>query len=319
MKTICARMVGALSLATLISVTAIDSSAATFTGGAVEVASNVLHPTGNIYDQLLVNGVTVTAQADPGQVVRLSFIDLNDDIVQVEFTGSGALTLTLDAVSGPALAKRYNQPGVFYMKGHAVIEIEGSDASSRLAVFSVGTANAVNAALFRAGEMYDGIADLALVHIKPDATNPNGSIFGGLRLGNVHLWRSRDRTGIYAPNVHFQWEVRVHDVTAYDDATPVIWFGRNSQFGSVEILGGDLVQPNAQPIQSGSYAYSVNTLAGTTSHGVPLPRQSPRAQLIDEDGKVTTLRQDDGVWWDPDPVWPIAPLPVGSPPVVPSS
>jgi hypothetical protein len=318
MNTICARMIKALSLAALISVAVIDSSAATFTGGAVEVASNVVHPTGNIYDQLLVNGVTVTAEADPGQVLRLSFIDLNDDIVQVEFTGAGSLTLTLDAVSGPALAKRYNQPGVLYMKGHAVIEIEGSDASSQLAVFSVGTANAVNAALFRAGEMYDGIADLALVHIKPDPINPNGSAFGGLRLGNVHFWRARDRTGIYAPNVHVQGGVRVHNVTAYDDATPVIWFGRNSQFGSVEILGGDLVQPNAQPIGSGSYVYSVNAQAGATSHGVPLPRQSPRAQLIDETGKVTTLRQDDGGWWNPDPTIPISPLPVGLPPVVPS-
>jgi hypothetical protein len=69
-------------------------------GGGVEVAADLRHPNGNTYDQILLTGPAAVITADPGQVTRLSFIDLSDDIVQVEFAGAGSLAVILDAASG---------------------------------------------------------------------------------------------------------------------------------------------------------------------------------------------------------------------------
>ncbi|HRE80904.1 MAG TPA: hypothetical protein PLN52_07635, partial [Opitutaceae bacterium] len=81
---------------------------------------DITHPaTGNVYDQFLLTGASASITADPGQIARISYIDLNDDIVQVEFSGAGTLTITLTNPSGPAVAVNYNQPTVSYMKGHA--------------------------------------------------------------------------------------------------------------------------------------------------------------------------------------------------------
>ena len=142
--------------------------AATLSGEAIEVASDVVHPNGNVYDQVLMRGAFATVRADPGQVMRISFVGLTDDIVQVEFSGKGLLSIFLADASGPAPAVKYNQPGVDYMRGHASLRIDGPDATTNLSVFSVGRLTAVNQALFRSDVPYDGFADLAVVEIEPD-------------------------------------------------------------------------------------------------------------------------------------------------------
>jgi hypothetical protein len=118
-------------------------------GAAVEVGSDIRHANGNTYDQVLLTGANATVAANPGQVTRVSFVDLSNDIVQVEFSGAGALTVTLDNASGPAPAVNYNQPAVAYMKGHARIAIAGADETTNVSVFSVGRSNAANQGLFR--------------------------------------------------------------------------------------------------------------------------------------------------------------------------
>src|ERR1043165_7660334 len=125
MNPILARSSRLLALSGLVFFGAGAASAAVVTGNAAEVVSDVHHPNGNTYDQVLINGTTASVQADPGQVVRVSFIDLNDDIIQVEFSGRGTLSITLEAANGPAVPKKYAQ-SVLYMKGHALIEIQGS-------------------------------------------------------------------------------------------------------------------------------------------------------------------------------------------------
>ena len=46
---------------------------------------NIQHPNGNIFDQVLLTGESIQLQAKPGQITRVSFMDENEDIVQVEF------------------------------------------------------------------------------------------------------------------------------------------------------------------------------------------------------------------------------------------
>ena len=41
-------------------------------------------------------GESVQLQAKPGQITRVSFMDETEDIVQVEFSGVGTFTVTLD-------------------------------------------------------------------------------------------------------------------------------------------------------------------------------------------------------------------------------
>ncbi|HRE83572.1 MAG TPA: immunoglobulin domain-containing protein, partial [Opitutaceae bacterium] len=88
-------------------------------GSSVEVGSNIQHPNGNTYDQNLLTGDSASFSADSGQVLRVSFVDLSDDIVQVEFSGRGTLTVNLANPTGPAAPVLYNQPDVRYMRGHA--------------------------------------------------------------------------------------------------------------------------------------------------------------------------------------------------------
>ncbi len=230
---------------------------AVVTGDANEVASNVTHPNGNVYDQLLMTGASATAAADPGQVMRISFIDLNDDILQVEFSGAGVLALTLESATGPALATKYNQPGVLYMRGHARIRISGTNASSNVTIFSVGAGNVVNQSIIKPGEVYDGFADLAELEIVPDSENPNGAVFGGIRAGNANFWAHEGRTGIHASNVHVQTVVRIGDMQAFDNASPALVFGRNSQFVELDVAeDGTLVQPNGRLIAV-DYQFSI--------------------------------------------------------------
>src|SRR5262249_7092298 len=73
-------------------------------GAGSEVAANIAHPNGNIYDQVLLTGAAASITADNGQVTRISYIDLSDDIVQIEFGGAGTLSVVLDNASGPANA-----------------------------------------------------------------------------------------------------------------------------------------------------------------------------------------------------------------------
>ena len=57
---------------------------------------NIQHPNGNVFDQVLLTGPSIKLKAKPGQITRVSFMDENEDIVQVEFSGAGTFTVTLD-------------------------------------------------------------------------------------------------------------------------------------------------------------------------------------------------------------------------------
>ncbi|HRE08262.1 MAG TPA: serine hydrolase, partial [Opitutaceae bacterium] len=115
------------------------------------------HPNGNLYTQILLSGPSATVTADAGKVTRISFIDLQDDIVQLEFSGPGTMTITLENPSGPALPVKYNQ-SVQYMKGHPSVVIQGAAANTFFSAFSVGSLTAVNQALFKSDTTYDGHA-----------------------------------------------------------------------------------------------------------------------------------------------------------------
>ena len=217
-----------------------------FDGLGDVVGSNIVHESGNIYDQVLLTGPSVTVVADEGQITRTSFIDVNDDIVQVEYSGSGSMTILVDAdtYEDPNTPVNYNQ-SVEYVKGKARIIIDGADESSNIGIFTVGSATALNPNLFSDNIEYDGIADI--IHIKI-----NGTAVGGLFFGNVKFSGVNSKTGISASNIAVMNRSIIGDIEAHEKAIPILLFSENSAFtqdnGTIVVAGGDLLQPNGNAI-----------------------------------------------------------------------
>jgi hypothetical protein len=265
------------------------SSTAKVIGQGSEFAANILHvASGNTYDQLLLSGSAATFTTDfvahgsaQNQISRMSYIDLNDDIVQVEFAGPGALTLVLDNPSGPATPAKYVQPTIQYMKGHAGIVITGATEDTHLSAYSVGTFVNGNPALYRSDVTYDGFADIAFVAI----SSANGK-FGGLRTANASYFATKGYTGVYAPGVEFTGPVFVGDINASDAATPVLMIGSSPD---TRITGGDLLQSNGRPVQVSGLT-QLKFAAGASSHNVPQAAKQNAARLeqngLDVTGQV---------------------------------
>lgn len=277
-------------------------------GYGQELAANVRHPNGNTYDQVQLSGaaVAVTAEGadDPSQmqVTRVSFVDLDDDIVQVEFSGPGTLSLVLDAMQPAAPPLKYHQPGVSYVKGHAGIVITDADERTNLCVFAVGRATAFDptgaynllvaadaatnnpanngSPLFYGHEatVYDGIADLAFVAI----LSRNGR-FGSVRTGNAVYFAARGVTGLFAPTVTFEGQVLVGDMAASDSARPCLIVGSAPD---VRVTGGGMFQPNGLPVAVSGVG-QVRFVRGSDAHGRALPAQANRAVFL-QDGRDVT-------------------------------
>lgn len=239
-------------------------------GGGTEVAANILHPSGFTYDQVLLTGAAASVTADAGQLTRVTYIDLNDDILNVEFAGAGTLSIVLDNATGPAEPVNYNQSGVSYMKGHAGIVVAGADSTTELSVYSVGTANTTNQSIFKP-ITYDGVADLAFIAILSGSGQ-----FGGVRTANADFFATKGLTGIFAPGVQFTGPVYTTDINASSSATPVLILGSASD---TRILGGDLLQSNSQPLLVNGIA-SLQFLSGVLSSGTTLPAQTNKAQFL---------------------------------------
>jgi subtilisin family serine protease len=239
---------------------------------------DIVHPvTHFVYDQILLAGSAATVTADSNQILRMSYIDLNDDIVQVEFSGAGALSIVLDSASPPALPAKYNQ-SVNYVKGHAGIVIVGATKDTHMSVFSVGRLVNGNPALYRDGVIYDGLADIAYVAI----SSADGK-FGGLRTSNASYFSTKGFTGVFAPGVEFTGPVFVGDIDAFDNATPVFILGGGSD---VRVTGGNLKQTNNRAVQVNGIT-QLKFTAGTTSHNEPLPAQINQGRLEQNGVDVT--------------------------------
>ncbi|ACB77577.1 glycoside hydrolase family 44 protein [Opitutus terrae] len=279
------------------------STTSKFVGSGEVVGTDIEHPNGNIFDQVLLTGAAeaVTADYAQNQITRTSFIDVDGDIVQVEFSGPGTLSLVLDAPTGRATPEKYHQLDVEYMKGHAGIVITGADERTNISVFTVGRATAfdpsgqfnflqpITAAnnpanngspLFVGHDSteYDGHADIAFIAI----SSLNGK-FGGVRTANTTYFARRGYTGLYAPGVAFSGPVFIGDITAFESAQPVIMLGAASD---TRITGGDLSQGNGRAVRVSGLT-QLRFTDGSDSHGHTLTAQVNHARLEQNGVDVT--------------------------------
>jgi hypothetical protein len=274
------------------------ASATKVEGLAEEIGPDILHPNGNTFDQVLLQGESAVVTSDylSNQTTRISFIDADDDIVQVEFSGPGALALVLDAASPAAPPLNYNQV-IAYPKGHAGIVITGADERTNVSIFTVGRATAFDptgaynilespsssndpkkngSSLFlgHTTTNYDGIADLAFI-----AISSSDGKFGGIRAANATFSAFQGWTGIYAPSVSFQGPIYFGDISAFDKAVPIIAIGAASD---VRVTGGSLLQANGRPIQVEGLN-AVTFRDGSDSHGNLIPAKANQV-IFEQDG-----------------------------------
>ncbi len=260
---------------------------------------NIQHPNGNIFDQILLTGETIQLQARPGQITRVSFMDETEDIVQVEFSGTGSFTVTLDPATflPPAIPPRYNQ-AVEYVTGKPGVVIDGADANTFFSIFTVGSINAVNQALFPEGQVYDAQADVTLVEVV------NSTGMGGMQLSNAAFSGSTGKVGVDARGVPIAVRLTVGDIDAEGDAVPHLLFGSGSftvAAGNpgLRITGGDLLQTNGAAVvvaESGSTTTGFDTLITQNnfkSDNTHQPTLSINATFSNEDGDVIEVTTEE--------------------------
>jgi hypothetical protein len=256
---------------------------------------NIQHANGNVFDQILLTGESIRLQARPNQITRVSFMDETEDIVQVEFSGAGSFTITLDPATflPPAIPPRYNQ-AVEYVTGKPSVVIDGADANTFFSIFTVGRINAFNQALFPEGQVYDAQADVTLVEVV------NSTGLGGVQLSNTAFSGSTGRVGVDARGVPIAVRLTVGDIDASGDAVPHLLFGSGSftvAAGNpgLRITGGDLLQTNGAAVvvaESGSTTTGFDTLITQNnfkSDNTPQPTLSIDATFANEDGEEITV------------------------------
>ncbi len=269
--------------------------------GSGDIAGeDIQHANGNVFDQILLTGESVQLQAKPGQITRVSFMDENEDIVQVEFSGNGTFTVSLDLATflPPAVPPRYNQ-AVEYVTGKPSVVIDGADANTFFSIFTVGRINAFNQALFPEGQVYDAQADVALVEVV------NSTGLGGVQLSNTVFSGSTGKVGVDARGVPIAVRLTVGDIDASGDAVPHLLFGEGSFTApagnpGLRITGGDLLQTNGAAVvvaESGStttgFEETFISQNNFKSDNTPQPTQSVVATFANEDGDEITVAVDE--------------------------
>ena len=261
--------------------------------GSGDVAgTDIMHSNGNVYDQVLLTGERVTVRADVGQITRTSFIDENDDIVQVEMSGDGEVTIVLDpdTFSGPALPSKYNQ-FVFYVKGRPSITIDSATENTFFSIFSVGKDNS-NPALYPDDSIiYDSMANITLLQIF-------GTGFGGILAANALFSADEGTTGIIANDVDIRHRLVINDIDARGSALPVLRIGQDSELaqdaGALLIAGGDLLQSNGARINvstsddTAGFGF-IRSQNNFKSDGTELPARAIQATFENSLGQVINI------------------------------
>ncbi len=246
----------------------------------------IRHPNGAIYDQFLLAGPAGTFTALPGRIARMSFLDPQQNIVQVELAGAGAVTVVLRDPSGPLAPALYRQQEVRYMQGTATVVLVGADATTHLSAYSVGPMT--NPGVTRTEVTYDGWARLAALGIVSDS----GAV-GGLHLGNVAFGADAGFCGVLAPSLArvAQLPVPVHDLVAQAGASSGFVFAPAGAV-ALALAGGELLQPNGRPVAVEGLV-RLRSTDGMDSSGRRAPARHCRAVLWSEaGGDVTSLLLD---------------------------
>ena len=205
-----------------------------------------------IYDGYKLGDSTATLRSVAGEITRVSFLDLNGDLLFVDFSSDDPateMTTTLEQFSGALEVSPYDQPSTEYARGTATIWIINPTERTWLRISSVGNhIDRVDLALIKedtfAGEV-DGRADLQAVVIEGE-----GSI-GAIDAANANFVSSFGTIGIDAGETIVKRALSLGNITPSEGTTPVLRISGDSLdpanagegetvIGEVWIAGGDL-------------------------------------------------------------------------------
>ena len=230
---------------------------------------------GNIYDGFELNGAEATFSSFPGEITRVAFLDLDSDLVFVEFGSDDpntTLTISLQDFAA-SVPSPYNQTGKTYVQGLATITIENSTAGTYLSVFTLGNdPDRVDTAIISGSTFsgnVDGIADIKSISVE----SPDGQVtmIGGINAANanfVGLAGVLQFIGINAPDVIVTNFLLIGDLTPVGQAAPRIIIDPSSTIQEIFITGGDLREAVGSlrvDTDDGVYPFSFTASSGQRS------------------------------------------------------
>ena len=226
------------------------------------------------YNGFELRASTVTLRSVAGEVTRLSFLDINGDVVFVDFSSDSSDTevvVTLEDYMDPLDGSPYNQPDSWYAMGLATVHVVNPTEMTWLKVTSIGNdPMLVDPAIVMEDTFMtaNGWAEIRKIDVHHDAGM--GSI-GAIHAANVNFSAMDGVVGIDAMDTVVMMALSIGDLTLEEGGTAMPYLrisGDSLAMGDMvieEILiaGGDLAQatPDNQ-VDTGGQIFKIMAVDG---------------------------------------------------------
>ena len=231
---------------------------------------------GYTYNGFELRGSTVTLRSVAGEVTRLSFLDINGDVVFVDFSSDSSdteVSVTLEDYMDPLDGSPYNQPDSWYAMGLATVHVVNPTAMTWLKVTSIGNdPMLVDPMIVKEDDTTfmtaNGWAEIRAIDVHHDAGM--GSI-GAIHAANVSFVAMDGVIGIDAMDTVVMMALSIGDLTIPDMGTAMAYLrisGDSLAMGDMvieEILiaGGDLAQSTGDnQVDTGGEIFKIMAVDG---------------------------------------------------------
>ena len=202
---------------------------------------------------------TVTTRSVAGETTRVSFLDLDGDLVFVDFSSDDSATemiVNLEEYSGALEDSPYDQPGTQYARGLATIWIMNPTELTWLSVVSLGNdVDRVDLALVKDDTFampVNGMVDIRAISIEGD-----GNI-GAIDAANVNFVGSSGEIGIDARGTVVRRALSIGDITPSETARPLLRISGDS-LNPANLRQGETMIDEIR-IAGGDFAEAIDTL-----------------------------------------------------------
>jgi hypothetical protein len=227
------------------------------------------------YNGFELRGSTVTLRSVAGEVTRLSFLDINGDVVFVDFSSDSSdteVSVTLEDYMDPLDGSPYNQPDSWYAMGLATVHVVNPTEMTWLKVTSIGNDETLVDPMIVMEDSFmdgpNGWAEIRAIDVHHDAGM--GSI-GMIDAANVSFRAMDGVIGIDAMDTVVMMALSIGDLTIPEMGTAMAYLrisGDSLAMGDMvieEILiaGGDLAQSTGDnQVDTGGEIFKIMAVDG---------------------------------------------------------
>ena len=226
---------------------------------------------GHTYNGFELRGSTVTLSATAGEVTRLSFLDINGDVIFVDFSSDSSDTevvVTLEDYMDPLSESPYNQPDSRYAMGLATVTVVNPTEMTWLKVTSIGNDETLVDPMIVMPDSFataNGWAEIRKIVIEG-----MGSI-GAIHAANVSFRAMDGVVGIDAPDTVVVRALSIGDLTLVEGGTAKPYLkvsGDSLAVGGmvieeIRIHGGDLAQSTGDDqVDTGGAIFKIMAVDG---------------------------------------------------------